>query len=63
MKIENIITADRIRLQASILDAVRGDARTLERKLNAADRDKLDEYFSSVRDVETKLALERTRSS
>ncbi len=52
------IAADRIRLQASILDAVLGDAKSLQRRLNKADRQKLDEYFSSVRDVEVKLALD-----
>jgi hypothetical protein len=50
---------DRILLQASILDAVLGDANSLKRKLNKNDGQKLDEYFSSVRDVETKLALDQ----
>jgi len=50
--------ADRIRLQGSILDAVLGDARSLERRLNHADREKLDEYLTSVRDVEQKLRLD-----
>lgn len=50
---------DRILLQASILDAVLGDANSLKRKLNQNDGQKLDEYFSSVRDVETKLALDQ----
>ncbi|MFT4555156.1 MAG: hypothetical protein ACI92S_000485 [Planctomycetaceae bacterium] len=50
---------DRILLQGSILDAVLGDANSLRRKLNKNDGQKLDEYFSSVRDVETKLALDQ----
>lgn len=50
--------ADRIRLQGSILDAVLGDARSLKRRLNKTDNDKLEEYFSSVRAVEVKLALD-----
>ena len=50
---------DRIRLQESILDAVLEDAGSLERRLSSADRDKLDEYFSSIRDVEVKLELDR----
>jgi hypothetical protein len=50
---------DRIALQSSILDAVLGDANSLRRKLNKNDGQKLDEYFSSVRDVETKLTLDR----
>jgi hypothetical protein len=51
--------ADRIQLQESILDAVLEDAGALERRLSTADRHKLDEYFSSIRDVETKLQLDR----
>lgn len=50
---------DRIELQGSILDAVLGDAKALERKLNQKDKTKLQEYFASVRDVETKLQLDR----
>src|SRR4051794_7224846 len=51
--------ADRLALQGSILDAVLGDARSLNRRLNRPDGRKLDEYLASVRDVETKLTLER----
>ena len=51
--------SDRIQLQSSILDAVLGDAKSLKRKLNTNDGQKLDEYFSSVRDVERKLSLDR----
>ncbi|MGI9474477.1 MAG: DUF1552 domain-containing protein, partial [Rubripirellula sp.] len=50
---------DRIDLHGSILDAVLGDAKSLSRKLNTNDNQKLDEYLSSVRDVETKLELDR----
>ncbi len=53
------LAEDRIRLQGSILDAVHGDAQSLKRKLNKSDGAKLDEYFSSIRDVEAKLALDR----
>ena len=51
--------ADRIALQGSILDAVTGDAKSLKRRLNKSDGVKLDEYLSSVRDVESKLELDR----
>ena len=51
--------ADRLLLQSSILDAVLGDAKQLQRKLGKADKQKLDEYFSAVRDVEVKLDLDR----
>ncbi len=50
---------DRIALQGSILDAVLGDAKSLKRKLSSTDQQKLEEYFSSVRDVEVKLALDQ----
>jgi hypothetical protein len=48
---------DRLGLQASILDAVRDDAKSLERRLGKRDREKLDEYFTSVRDVERQLEM------
>jgi len=51
--------ADRIQLQESILDAVQGDAKSLKRRLSKSDKQKLDEYFSSVRDVEIKLDLRK----
>jgi hypothetical protein len=50
---------DRFSLESSILDAVRVDANTLKGKLGKDDRVKLDEYFTSVRDVEQGLALRR----
>jgi hypothetical protein len=39
----------------SVLDVVLGDAKALERSLGHRDREKLDEYLSSVRDLETRL--------
>lgn len=39
----------------SILDAIRGDARALHRRLGATDQRKLDEYLSSVRDTEKQV--------
>ncbi len=39
----------------SILDAVRGQARSLERKLGKRDREKLDQYLTSVREVEQRV--------
>ncbi len=52
-------TRDRFDLKGSILDAVNGDAKSLGRRLNKGDREKLDEYFTSVRDVEKQLELKR----
>ena len=40
----------------SILDAVEGDLAGLGKKVGAADRSKLDEYTTSVRDVEKRIA-------
>jgi hypothetical protein len=40
----------------SILDFVREDARSLGQKLNSHDSDKLDEYLTSVREIEQRLA-------
>lgn len=39
----------------SIMDLVRGQARKLEQKIGGRDREKLDEYFTSVRDLERRL--------
>lgn len=46
-------------LQGSILDSIRGQAKSLANEVNHEDRDKLDEYFSSIRDVEKRLASRR----
>jgi hypothetical protein len=54
---EQLRTKDRLTLQGSILDAVNGDAQSLQRQLGTRDRQKLDEYFTSVRDVEKVLEL------
>jgi Protein of unknown function (DUF1552) len=50
---------DRIRLQNSILDGVLTDANSLKRRISKSDSQKLDEYFSSIRDVEQKLLLDQ----
>ncbi len=46
----------RVRNRRSILDFVSADAKRLEAKLGGADRRKLDEYLSSVRDLEVRVA-------
>ena len=48
--------ADRFRLKESILDAVTGDAQDVSRRLNARDKQKLDEYLTSIREVELRLS-------
>lgn len=46
----------RARQGQSIMDLVADDARALERKLGPGDRDRLDAYFTSVRELEKRLA-------
>jgi len=46
-------------VQASILDSVLEDANRLSRQVNKEDKDKLDEYLTSVRDVEKRLELRK----
>lgn len=45
----------RQQMRKSVLDFVRDDARSLAGGLSAADRDKLDQYLTSLRDVEKRL--------
>jgi hypothetical protein len=47
--------AQRARQGQSIMDLVADDARALERQLGAGDRDRLDAYFTSVRELEKRL--------
>ncbi|MDB6171082.1 MAG: hypothetical protein JWL59_393 [Chthoniobacteraceae bacterium] len=46
---------NRLREGRSIMDAVGGEARRMSRNVGAGDRDKLDEYFTSVRELEKRL--------
>src|SRR5437879_3195836 len=43
----------------SILDAVAGQAKDLERSVGARDRDRLDQYFTSVRDLEQRMEMSK----
>ena len=45
----------------SVIDLVRDDARTVQRRLGRADQIKLDEYLTSVRSIEKRLALMEER--
>jgi hypothetical protein len=45
----------RLKQGQSIMDVLRGQAKRLERKVGRGDREKLDEYFDSVRSVEQGL--------
>jgi hypothetical protein len=42
-------------LDRSILDAVRGESRSLETRVSRDDRQKLDEYFEGIRDIEKRI--------
>ncbi len=55
--------AERDVYRKSILDLVTEDASLLRRRLGKTDRRKLDEYFTSVRELERRLDREATRLS
>jgi hypothetical protein len=50
---------DRFALNGSILDSINNDAKSLNRQLGKRDQEKLDEYLTSVRDVEKQMELGR----
>jgi hypothetical protein len=52
---ETAARVDELRVGRSILDFVRDGARQLEHDVGPRDRDRLDQYFSSVRDLETQM--------
>ena len=49
----------RLRHRGSVLDALRDSASALNRILNSADSSKLDQYLTSVRDVERRLQMSK----
>ena len=51
--------AHSLELRGSILDSVLSDAKSLERRLGGQDKEKLDEYLTSIRDVEVSLELDK----
>jgi len=51
---------ERRALQKSVLDFVKDDARSLARSLGGRDREKLDQYLSAIREVETRIARAET---
>ncbi len=55
-------TADQVRkleLGRSILDSVADQAKTLQRRVGTHDRDRLDQYFTSVRELEQRMQMSR----
>jgi hypothetical protein len=55
-KAEQERQAELIRQGRSVMDVVGAEARSLQRDLGVADRDKLDAWFTSVRELEQRLA-------
>jgi hypothetical protein len=49
----------KLELGQSILDAVAGQAKDLKRTVGARDRERLDQYFTSVRDLEQRMQMSR----
>src|SRR3954471_16962560 len=49
----------KLELGQSILDAVAGQAKDLRRAVGPRDRDRLDQYFTSVREPETRVGMSR----
>ena len=54
--------ASRRRLRESILDSVLEDARSLQRSLGGADKQKMDQYLTSVREIEQRMTRAETLS-
>src|ERR1041385_2275387 len=49
----------RLDIGNSILDAVASQAKDLQRSVSARDRDRLDQYFTSVRDLEQRMQMSK----
>jgi len=49
----------KLELGQSILDTVAGQAKDLQRRVGARDRERLDQYFTSVRDLEQRMKMSR----
>jgi hypothetical protein len=58
-KAETAAQVRKLETGKSILDAVAGQAKDLQKNLGARDRDRLDQYFTSVRDLEQRMQMSR----
>ena len=58
-KAERDVERQRLGHRGSVLDALRESAKALHGDLNSADRDKLDQYLTSVREVERRLQMSK----
>ncbi len=56
---ERNLERKRLTHRGSILDALMGSAKSLQGKINGFDRDKLDQYLTSVREVELRLQMSK----
>lgn len=52
------VRQDQLTKQKSVLDTVLSDAKSVGKKINKTDANKLDEYFQSVREIEVRLEKE-----
>lgn len=59
---DNKAQAQRLRHNKSILDFVLEDARSLRRRLGRDDREKIDEYFVAVRELEERIEKTETKN-
>jgi len=59
-KSERQVERERLTHRGSVLDALRESAKSLHGNLNPADRDKLDQYLTSVREVERRLQMSKS---
>ena len=55
---QKLASTEEFRQRGSVLDSVLADARLLQAQLSAADRQQLEQYFSSIREVELGLKRE-----
>ena len=58
-KAEQETQVRRLELGQSILDAVADQAKDLQRGVGARDKDRLDQYFTSVRELERRMTMSR----
>ena len=56
---ERNLERNRLTHRGSVLDALMGSAKSLQGKINGFDRDKLDQYLTSVREVELRLQMSK----
>ena len=56
---ERNLERNRLTHRGSVLDALVGSAKSLQGKINGFDRDKLDQYLTSVREVELRLQMSK----